>query len=455
MKKTGALLSALFLSTVGLQAPLVHADTANPADNASEIASNRTKELPSLENSKNIIQENNVSEKKDSAVLNKNQVKPTLQKSTATPVKEKILASGKYGTSPWYLDDAGFLHFGTGEFPKRSLSPDNSPFVNADIQNYTHKIVLDGPIKAPKDSSFLLEGLPGSSIEHLERLDTSQVENMESMFDSNVLKNIDLSSWDTSKVKNMKNMFKNVSADNINLANINTANVEIFDGMFEANRVKELNLSGWDTRNAISMKGMFKNTHYLRKIVLGPKFKFVVDSSNPNQGTTELPSQGKFVNHKWQNIDLTKGGTDKDPKGENIWRPSEFEANFNKDPQKNAGTYVWNLSDAIIPGDNNEDSNSAVPPDSQLMPDENLNGMLYPEDDLGYWNSIQNGQIIPMQHETPNFNQFGQFNQFDSSAKKLPETGDQSDITVLIVGLVAIGVGLLTLYGLREKKNKF
>lgn len=66
-------------------------------------------------------------------------------------------------------------------------------------------MIIDPGVIAPKDSSDLFSGL--QNIVGLPNLDTSQVTDMENMFDACWVKELDLSNWDTSKVTNMRFMF--------------------------------------------------------------------------------------------------------------------------------------------------------------------------------------------------------------------------------------------------------
>ena len=104
-------------------------------------------------------------------------------------------------------------------------------------------------------------------------LDTSQVTNMKSMFNTAgydvTAFNLDLSSWDTSKVANMHDMFRGAGSSYKTttwsiggLSNWNTSQVTDMGGMFtnaggDSTTTFNLDLSSWDTSNVTDMNGMF------------------------------------------------------------------------------------------------------------------------------------------------------------------------------------------------------
>ena len=89
----------------------------------------------------------------------------------------------------------------------------------------------------------------GLSID-VSNLNTSQVTNMERMFNLNEnLISLDLGLFNTSQVSNMNSMFSNcTSLKSLNLSNFNTANVTDMDYMFGGcSALTSLDLSSFDT----------------------------------------------------------------------------------------------------------------------------------------------------------------------------------------------------------------
>ncbi|MEX1469146.1 immunoglobulin-like domain-containing protein [Enterococcus hirae] len=119
-----------------------------------------------------------------------------------------------WGTSPYNFDEnTGTLTIGAGELSDYKESPWNSGTVD---NKAIKKIVLSGKVVAPENSRFLFststskELTKVTEIEGLSQLDTSNVTDMNYMFDGmSSLTSLDLSSFDTHKVTSMNNMFSN------------------------------------------------------------------------------------------------------------------------------------------------------------------------------------------------------------------------------------------------------
>ena len=98
------------------------------------------------------------------------------------------------------------------------------------------------------------------TIEGLQFLNTSQVEDMSEMFwDCHALTSLDLSGFDTSQVKDMSNMFGAChELSSLNLSGFDTSNVTNMSGMFwVCASLKSLDLSHFDTSKVVNMNNMF------------------------------------------------------------------------------------------------------------------------------------------------------------------------------------------------------
>ena len=98
------------------------------------------------------------------------------------------------------------------------------------------------------------------TIEGLQFLNTSQVEDMSEMFwDCHALTSLDLSGFDTSQVKDMSNMFGAChELSSLNLFGFDTSNVTNMSGMFwGCASLKSLDLSHFDTSKVENMNDMF------------------------------------------------------------------------------------------------------------------------------------------------------------------------------------------------------
>ena len=112
------------------------------------------------------------------------------------------------------------------------------------------KIVIDPGVLVPKDSSNLFCSFSNvKEFVGLSNLDTSQVTNMDSMFDACGVKELDLSNWDTSKVTSMHTMFMGCrNLEKINLKSFNTKNVTDMIAMFfQCDKLLKLDLSSFET----------------------------------------------------------------------------------------------------------------------------------------------------------------------------------------------------------------
>lgn len=187
----------------------------------------------------------------------------TVDSKIPTNAADSRVTSGIYGTSQYYLTTSGELHFGTGAFPDNwSIA-----HLGRDVAQKTKKIIFDGPIVLPANSSFLFSTLSAlTTIEHLDRLDTSHVTNMSEMFSLTDLTSLDLQSWDTTNVTNMAGMFSdsNLTSANLNINNWDTSNVVNMAEMFADNqKLTTVDISKWNTANVVNMAGMFENCYSL------------------------------------------------------------------------------------------------------------------------------------------------------------------------------------------------
>lgn len=136
----------------------------------------------------------------------------------------------------------------------------------------------------------------------LSSFDTSEVENMNSMFYFNfALEKLDVSGFDTGRVKNMSAMFDNLtSLKELNITNFGTSNVETMQNMFyNMNKVKNIDVSHFDTRNVKNMEGMFSFMTNLK----------VLDLSNFNTSRVTIMRDMFTATTTLQSLDLSSFDT--------------------------------------------------------------------------------------------------------------------------------------------------
>ncbi len=110
-----------------------------------------------------------------------------------------------------------------------------------------------------------------SSIENLDKVNTSNVTNMSGMFnEDDDLQSLDLSNFNTSKVTDMSEMFYYCyDLKTLNLSSFDTSNVEYMYAMFRSCRyLKKLDLSKFNTSKVTSMHNMFRYCDDLKELNL-------------------------------------------------------------------------------------------------------------------------------------------------------------------------------------------
>lgn len=154
-------------------------------------------------------------------------------------------------------------------YDKNKQTSDNAIYARPLWANYVERkaiqtVVFDESFKHARPKScdqwfYLFEGL--TKIEHLDYLNTSEVENMREMFSKcTSLKTLDLSSFNTEKVTNMFQMF--VGSTNLRTINLPKgfigSNVTDLNGMFRGcASLTELDLSGSNAEKVKNMGNMF------------------------------------------------------------------------------------------------------------------------------------------------------------------------------------------------------
>ena len=127
----------------------------------------------------------------------------------------------------------------------------------------------DGGVTANPNSGYLFyKFIEVKSIE-LKNLDTSYVENMESMFNTcTKLTSLDLSNFDTSNVTDMKNMFNTCTElTSLDLSSFNTSNVTDIGGMFSADsKLKSLDICSFNTSSVTDMSWTFNELEEITSI---------------------------------------------------------------------------------------------------------------------------------------------------------------------------------------------
>jgi len=204
------------------------------------------------------------------------------------------IASGSLGTSAWRITSDGTLYIGAGELAASNNNSYYQPWYSR--RDIITKIVFEGDVTTEVGSqSYLFSRLDKvTTIEGLNRFDTSKVTDMSWMFSSMealteldvssfntsnvtdmggmfnglyVLTELDISSFDTSKVINMSRMFSRMPLTKLDVSNFVTSKVNNMTMMFNNLPVlTELDVSNFDTSEVTNMMAMFYDMPALTKL---------------------------------------------------------------------------------------------------------------------------------------------------------------------------------------------
>ena len=146
-----------------------------------------------------------------------------------------------------------------------------------------------------------------TKIKGLKSFDTSNVTNMNDMFDyCTSINDLDVSNFDTSNVTSMRYMFSNCfSLENLDVSGWNTQNVTNMLGLFNSCRsLKSINVSNWDTSNVETMNAMFSSCFSITTLNLCSfDTSKVTDMSHMFSYNSNLNTI--FVSSKWNTSNVT------------------------------------------------------------------------------------------------------------------------------------------------------
>ncbi|VDH09664.1 Cell surface protein [Lactiplantibacillus plantarum] len=198
-----------------------------------------------------------------------------------------VVSTGTLGTSAWQYTDDGVLTIHAGDWTGVGDVSD----IPGDFGSELTKVVIDGPINAGTDTSYMFRYNPNlASIDGLENLDTSKVTDFSMMFmgtkiadfsglahwnvssgtsfdsmfasDSRV-QSYDLSQWQLNTVQpvSLKRMFSfNTALTSIDLSTWNVRMVTDIDGLFNGDKsLTTADLHGWNLLNVTALSSMFLN----------------------------------------------------------------------------------------------------------------------------------------------------------------------------------------------------
>ena len=224
-------------------------------------------------------------------------------------------------------------------------SANNNISISQNISNVTPdditEIDINAPIAIKGSANGVFNNLKNiTSINGLDKLDTSQVTNMQQMFAScPKLTELDLSSFNTNKVTNYTGLFLN----DTNLTSINLYNFTIAD----------------DAKMLI----MFRFCSNLKKLVLGSGFKIPEIKGKPG---SFLPDLGT-----WVNMGVDQGSP---AKGTNKWSSTDLMTKYQGSTDHDTYVCFANLGGTVTVHRQDEDGKQLVDQDGKEIPDEKLFG---------------------------------------------------------------------------------
>ena len=156
---------------------------------------------------------------------------------------------------------------------KKKISSNNSlyPVYAWYKDNTIYYYSEDSTIYLNKDSSNTFAGFQGLESFNISAFNTSNVENMSSLFmDCIGLKTLSLYGIDTKKVTTMENMFYNCSSlTTLDVSMLKTSNVKNMHNMFrQCRNLASLDLANFDTKNVKNMSSMIKDCNNLTSLNL-------------------------------------------------------------------------------------------------------------------------------------------------------------------------------------------
>lgn len=159
-----------------------------------------------------------------------------------------------------------------------AMGPWNAPkwisSTSTDKQNNATKVIFDSSFKNAKPTScrqWFFKFIALKTVEGLENLNTSDVEDMYSMFENCYnLTDLNVSHFNTSKVKNMANMFYGCKLlTHLNVSNFKTENVTDMSGMFaECPKLAYIDVANFNTAKVTNMNTMFYNCNSITNLNL-------------------------------------------------------------------------------------------------------------------------------------------------------------------------------------------
>ena len=192
-----------------------------------------------------------------------------------------IIATGEDGV-PWAIYKNGYLLFKPNSKQNTLSNPKSSPSWKLKYSDEIIAIGFSNKVYAPKNSSNLFR-LPNVEYIEADKIDTSKVEDMSSMFEeARHLTNLNISNWDTSNVVTMEAMFcRTTNLTKIDIGKWYMNNVKNMEYMFfQSKSIQQLNLSNIKLDYEIALTWMLKDNTSLKLLDFSQSKQTNVEISN-------------------------------------------------------------------------------------------------------------------------------------------------------------------------------
>ena len=238
------------------------------------------------------------------------------------------------------------------------------------------------------DMSFMFNNSKITSSMDLSRFNTSNVTEINGMFNKASIPTLDLSNFNIEKVTKAISMFEECQTNSItfpqnfganishmsfmfstskitslDLSNFNTSNAIHMNNMFYNGKITSLNLSSFDTSKVENMTDMFKGSE-VTSITLGENFNFKGKGTISSSKRAILPSSNNTV---WNNGSLSKTSAElRDNYAANAsswsgtWTRASSTANWQNDVNKSLLANVNSVADSETANTNNNDNLGAL-----------------------------------------------------------------------------------------------
>jgi len=208
------------------------------------------------------------------------------------------------------LDSNGITY----KYIKSSLPAGSSnPYFTTGSNNIVYAVMSNSQDSINKIREYANDPTTSTTFTHngvlipFNRIVTSLMTNMNSMFLNKSSFNEDISSWDTSKVQNMHDIFGGARVFNQNISLWNVSNVEYMTGMFFNTQTFNQNISSWNVSKVIKMDYMFYMATAFNQNISGWVINQNLNPKPPTDfatGATVFQSQNQPI---WQIVPIPSG----------------------------------------------------------------------------------------------------------------------------------------------------